>query len=103
MFVGPVPLWLSLPIYVMQAASKPALTMFGLRSRTVRVEGYGAFHVYDSGGAPATPAVDGAAPALAPKPASPEPPVVLVHGMFTNGLSMVLVAAMLAKTGRRCS
>ena len=91
-----VPLWLSLPIYVMQAASKPALLMFGLRSRMVRVEGYGVFHFYDSGG----PVSRTAAAPTATGPV-PEPPVVLVHGMFTNGLSMVLVAAMLAKAGRR--
>jgi pimeloyl-ACP methyl ester carboxylesterase len=91
----PLPAWVCASFWASYVAGRAAVNnVLGLPSRFVAVEGFGTFHVLDSHPQSSfsldasTPPTDG-------------PPLFIIHGMFTNGLSMALLAAALADGGRR--
>jgi len=112
---APLPSWVGYPVWAANVAGRAAVTMgttlqhdrsrhprpsswslspFGLTSQFVELPGLGrTMHFFDSHPHGGERSDSGSA---CPSP----PPLILIHGMFTNALSMVLLAAALSDRGR---
>ena len=93
----PLPAWLCGSLWASNVAGRAMINALGLTSTFIPVKGFGTFHVFDSH-PPAKSNTPGAGANTSASSGAPTTslPLLVVHGMFTNGNSMGVLAAALS-------